>query len=85
MTTIGRNNRENQVRSLFWPGKYFFRIRRWIIVKSGRPETQRQLSRMALIRPSFTAAGLTLDAPNMPTLTVSTDPLPKEIVDYGYA
>jgi uncharacterized protein YcbX len=46
--------------------------RNWIIVNSrGEKVTQREHSRLALVRPSLEQGELTLDAPNMPTLAVS--------------
>ncbi|CAF4919501.1 unnamed protein product [Rotaria sp. Silwood1] len=54
--------------------------RRWMIVKDGRHQSQRFLSRMALIQPSFVKDGLCLQAPNMPDLHISINPLPKELM-----
>lgn len=49
-----------------------------MIVKNGRHQSQRVLPRMALIQPSFVKDGLRLQAPNMPDLHISVNPLPKE-------
>lgn len=49
-----------------------------MVVKNGRHLSQRVLPRMALIQPSFVKNGLSLQAPNMPDLFISVDPLPKE-------
>ncbi|CAF2709636.1 unnamed protein product [Rotaria sp. Silwood2] len=54
--------------------------RRWMIVKDGRHLSQRVLPSMALIQPSFVKNGLLLQAPNMPDLFISVNPLPKEIM-----
>ena len=51
-----------------------------MIVKEGRHQSQRVLPRMALIQPVVAKDGLTLRAPNMPDLFISTNPFPKEVL-----
>jgi hypothetical protein len=55
-----------------------------MVVKGARTRDLRHLPRMALIRPSFTALGLQVDAPEMPTLIVPYSPLPEDIIEIGY-
>ncbi len=51
-----------------------------MIVKNGRFQTQRVLPRMALIQPVIVKDGFCLQAPNMPDLHISVNPLPKEVM-----
>ncbi len=51
-----------------------------MIVKDGRHQSQRVLPRMVLIQPSIVKDGLCLQAPNMPDLHISINPLPKEVM-----
>ncbi|CAF4013679.1 unnamed protein product [Adineta steineri] len=55
--------------------------RRWMIVKNGRHQTIRVLPRMTLIQPVIVENGLSLQAPNMPDLHISVNPLPKEVLE----
>jgi len=55
--------------------------RRWMIVKNGRQLTQRQESKMTLIKPSFVDDGLVLRAPGMSELKIPINPVPTEIVE----
>ena len=52
-----------------------------MIVKEGRHQTQRVLPTMALIQPVVAKGGLTLRAPNMPDLFISTTEFPKEVME----
>ena len=55
--------------------------RRWMIVHGLRQRNQRHLPRMALIRPSFTASALQVDAPGMAPLVIPYSPLPEDIIE----
>ncbi|CAF1207146.1 unnamed protein product [Didymodactylos carnosus] len=55
--------------------------RRWMVVKNRKQQTLRQISKMALIQPSFTGEGLILNAPGMPRLQLSLKSLPDEIIE----
>ncbi|CAF1060778.1 unnamed protein product [Adineta ricciae] len=55
--------------------------RRWMIVKEGRHQSQRVLPSMALIQPVVAKDGLTLRAPKMPDLFISTNAFPKEVME----
>ena len=52
-----------------------------MVIHNARQRDQRQSPRMALIRPSFTAAGLRVEAPGMEPLLIPYSPLPDEIID----
>jgi hypothetical protein len=55
-----------------------------MIVKGARQQNQLHMSRMALIRPSFTSSGLQIDAPGMTSLFIPYYPLPEDIIDIEY-
>ena len=52
-----------------------------MIVHGLRQRNQRHLPRMALIRPSFTASALQVDAPGMAPLVIPYSPLPEDIIE----
>ncbi len=55
-----------------------------MVIKGTRHRNQRHMSRMALIRPSFTPSGLQVDAPGMAPLIIPYTPLPEEIIEIEY-
>ena len=55
-----------------------------MVVKGARQRNQRHMPRMALIRPTFTAAGLQVDAPGMTPLVIPYSPLPEDIIEIEY-
>lgn len=55
-----------------------------MVIRKARQYNQLHKSRMALIRPSFTAAGLQVDAPGMAPLIIPYSPLSEEIIDIEY-
>ncbi len=55
-----------------------------MVVKGARQRNQRHMSRMALIRPSFTPSGLQIDAPGMAPLLIPYSPLPEDIIEIEY-
>ena len=51
--------------------------RTWMVVDGdGNFLTQRELPRMALVKPQLRASGLALNAPGMPALHIAPDPVP---------
>jgi len=55
--------------------------RRLMVIQGARQRDQRNMPRMALIRPSFTSSGLQVDAPGMEPLIIPYSPLPEDIIE----
>ncbi|CAF1176400.1 unnamed protein product [Adineta steineri] len=78
---ISVNEAQTTKYGLSLPSNSLLSDRRWMLVKDGRQRNQRHLSRMALIRPSFTSLGLQVDAPGMTPLVIPYSPLPDDIIN----
>lgn len=55
-----------------------------MLVLGLRQRNQRHLPRMALIRPTFTASALQVDAPGMAPLIIPYNPLPEDIIEIEF-